>query len=127
MIKYREIHGYKYLLEELYVIDTGILGQHTSVYAERFVRLHKDGRMTISEGYAWDGPSGPTIDTPSFIRASLVHDALYQLIREGVLDVKHRKKADKLMRQICKEDGMPFWRRWYTYNSVRLFGGMHVG
>ena len=46
-----------------------------------FIVLTMDGLLTINKGYAWDGPSGPTIDTKSFMRGSLVHDALYQLMR----------------------------------------------
>jgi len=78
--------------------------------------------LTIQEGYAWDGPSGPAVDTQSFMRASCVHDALYQLIRIEKLPMKYRPFADAEMRRIAKEDGMPFLRRWWTWGAVRLFG-----
>ncbi len=32
-------------------------------------------------------PNGPTIETKTFMRASLVHDALYQLMREEHLEL----------------------------------------
>lgn len=89
----------------------------------KFVELNKEGALTIKKGYAWDGPSGPTIDTKTFMRGSLVHDALYQLMRAGHLDYKlHRKLADRLLRRICLQDGMLAFRAWYVYKTVRIFG-----
>ena len=89
----------------------------------QYLKMTSNGLLMIKAGYMWDGPSGPTIDTESFMRASLVHDALYQLIREGVLPIKpYRKRADVILATLAKQDGMPFWRRWYVYQSVRWFG-----
>jgi len=88
-----------------------------------FIGLTTDGELTIKNRYAWDGPSGPTIDTKSFIRGSLVHDALYQLMRERHLDhQKHREYVDDLLKKMCLEDGMSRLRAWYVYRSVRTFG-----
>ena len=67
--------------------------------------------MLQDMGYGRDGPSGPTLDTRDFIRGSLVHDALYQLMREGLLD-----------HSIHREDGMTALRAWWVYQGVRLFG-----
>jgi len=44
-----------------------------------FMHIDCGGSLCIREGYSWDGPSGPAIDTVDFMRGSLVHDALYQL------------------------------------------------
>ena len=82
----------------------------------------QDGELRIFAGYVWDGPSGPTIDTPDFMRASLVHDALYQLIRLGFVDDDQRICADKLMRKQCLKDGMSRIRAWWVYWAVRRFG-----
>jgi len=84
------------------------------------------GALEIKEGYAWDGPSGPSLDTKNFMRGSLVHDALYQLIRERILSKKYRKMADKEMRKINLIDGMSKFRAWYTYLAVRMFGFFFV-
>lgn len=86
-----------------------------------YVRVEQ-GFLIISQGYAWDGASGPAIDTPSIMRGSLVHDALYQLIREKHLPQSFRKRADQVFREICKEAGMGFWRRNWVYLAVRIFG-----
>ena len=83
-----------------------------------------DAQVVAKASYAWDGPSGPTIDTPSSMRASLIHDALYQAIRDGDLEKKDRKKADKIMLAILKRDGMKKWRRSLWYIAVRACGSL---
>ena len=77
--------------------------------------------LTSSAGYRWDGCSGPTVDTPTNMRAGLVHDSLYQLMRLGVLPQSARRFADREFLLIMKEDGMNWFRRTYYYLSVRLF------
>ncbi|NDB81874.1 MAG: DUF1353 domain-containing protein [Alphaproteobacteria bacterium] len=112
--------GWKYQLKEDYVIKSGIIPP-LNVETE-YIQLLGDGTLTIREGYAWDGPSGPTIDTKNFMRGSLVHDALYQLIREKHLPLSYRDKADRLLQSICKEDGMSAFRAWYVYQGVSGWG-----
>lgn len=112
--------GYKYQLKADYSVKI-ILLPPAAIYTE-YISLEISGEITIKEGYAWDGPSGPTIDTLSFMRGSLVHDALYQLMRDGYLNRgEHRELADKTLRAICKEDGMWSVRAWWVYHGVRLF------
>jgi hypothetical protein len=56
------------------------------------------------------------------MRGSLVHDALYQLMRLSTLDYEvHRKRADEILKDICLEDGMSMLRAWYVYQGVHLF------
>ena len=69
---------------------------------------------------------GPTIDTSNSKRASLVHDALYQLMREGILGRDRRKDADDLLLRICLADGMAYLRAGWIYWAVRLFGARHA-
>lgn len=122
MIAYKQ--GFKYQLHEDYQVDIPFLDTDMSLDADY---LTIEGRMmTIKAGYAWDGPSGPTFDTNNFMRGSLVHDALYQLIRESWLPRSDRENADKLLRQHCREDGMSIWRAWWVYRFVRMFGGKAV-
>ena len=117
--------GYKYQLTKRYTHETGIKVPRLIVVSPFLVFDH--GRLSIMPGYAWDGPSGPTIDTPSFMRGSLVHDALYQLIREGHLGEEHRLRADELLFMICREDGMSPWRAQYVYWAVRWRGDEALG
>jgi hypothetical protein len=114
--------GYKYQLKKDYSVEIPL--KPASDKNSTFITLTGSGVLTIKSGYAWDGPSGPTIDTPNFMRGSLVHDALYQLMREGFLDHNiYREKADKLLQAHCKEDGMSSIRAWWVYQGVRFGGG----
>ena len=94
-----------------------------------FTRLLHNYYRWISpseKDYAWDGPSGPTIDTKNSLRASLVHDIFYQAIRNGVIPDSYRRLADKEFRLILKEDEMSFIRRWIWWVGVRIFGSKHI-
>ncbi len=117
---YRELRRYKYQLLADY--EDTIPLRPPADQAFRFVALSAAGRLLVRSGYAWDGPSGPTLDTRDFMRGSLVHDALYQLMRLGALDWRtQREAADDLLRDLCIADGMPRWRAWYVHRGVRLF------
>jgi len=119
---YRKLHRYKYQLMDDYTIQTDI--KPTQNIEFQFLSLSSEGLLTIRKHYAWDGPSGLTIDTRSFMRGSLVHDALYQLMRLSALDHNvYRKRADKILREICLEDGMCRFRAWYVYQAVHIFAG----
>ncbi|MDH4027916.1 MAG: hypothetical protein OEU95_03680 [Nitrospirota bacterium] len=87
-----------------------------------YLKLNKDGMLEIGKGYAWDGPSGPTIDTLNFMRGSLLHDALYQLIRMEKIPYSCKDHADRLLQRTCIEDGMSKFRAWYVYQAVKWFG-----
>ena len=113
--------GYKYQLAEEYSTNIPIVPEDD--IETEYIDLNSEGSLKIIKGYAWDGPSGPTVDTLNFMRGSLVHDALYQLMRAGKLDKEiHRKPADRLLRQMCKEDGMSSARAWWVFKGLR-FGG----
>ena len=123
MFKYRKSYPYKYKTTEAYTIITNI---HPSQRIETpFILLTVSGELNISNGYAWDGASG-TFDTKTIMRGSLVHDVLYQLMRQGFLDKNHRKDSDKFFRKICIEDGMNRAYAWIVYHSVRVFGGFAI-
>ena len=119
-ICYRKITQYKYQIHTSYQFRTNI--QPAEAIHTDFVQLKKNGLLLISENYAWDGPSAPTIDTKTFMRGSLVHDALYQLIRLGYLPEESRDQADLLLKKICLEDGMNPFRASYVYRAVHWFG-----
>jgi hypothetical protein len=117
-IHYKE--GYKYQLSEDYVGETGIIPP--APVLTHFIALSAEGRLSVKADYAWDGPSGPTIDTANFMRGSLEHDAFYQLMREGHLPPDYRIRADVRLRQVCLEDGMHTLRAWWVYHGVRMGG-----
>lgn len=127
-ICYRNLDRYKYQLMEEYRYETGLSLPQTASTQDDYVVLEQGGTLCVKKGYAWDGPSGPTLDTKNFMRASLVHDALYQLLREGLVpgdeDARKafRKDADMLLRRIVRKDGMNWPRYTWVYAAVRWFG-----
>lgn len=116
--------GYKYQLAESY-------SQVISLYPGSpiqtdYVRLTVSGVLTIMAGYAWGGPSGPTFDTKNFMRGSLVHDALYQLIRLGHLPPRAKDDADNLLYAMCLEDGMGALRAAWVRLGVQVGGAASI-
>lgn len=103
-IRYRS--GYKYQLATSYSMPITIKPKKDITI--EFIELDTKGTLTIKAGYAWDGPSGPVVDTKENMRASLVHDALYQLMRlKKVSATAYKDRADKIFKSICIKDGIP--------------------
>lgn len=118
-IRYRG--DYKYQLAEGYEISITI--KPKADIKTGFIDLDTDGNLQVKKGYAWDGPSGPVKDTKENLRASLVHDALYQLMRNNELVTRtHRKAADQAFKDICKADGVSNLRASIYYKALRKFG-----
>ena len=122
-MKIRYKKGYKYQLDAEYVHEIPELEEYQAT--TDWIEL-RGVILAIKRGYAWDGPSGPTIDWKCSLRASLIHDALYQLIRLNRLPFSLRGLADSVFYDVLVEDGMwPFWaRRWR--GAVQKFGDKHV-
>ena len=116
----------KYVLLESYV-DWLHFG-YTHDLDVGYCILLRTGALYITRGYEWDGPSGPAIDTDNFMDGSLVHDVLYQMLREGWFGdgfwerAKWRLRADNEMFKQCKKDKMTLPRRCWTWLGVRLGG-----
>ena len=118
-IRYRS--AYKYQLASSYEINVPIWPRRDIV--TDFIDLDTHGKLTVKKGYAWDGPSGPVKDTPRNMRGSLVHDALYQLMRCRELSARtHRRAEDEVFRTLCKEDGVSNLRASVYYKALRRFG-----
>jgi len=120
---------YKYKLNSEYAIKLNVKPE--AKITGDFYTLLPSGLLTISADYEWDGASGPAIDTKNIMRASLVHDVLYQMIRCGQLPYKYKKDSDKELPRIMNEDSTSvkfagkIWdklREFYCYSAVRLFG-----
>ena len=123
-ICYRPLPKYKYQLSEDY--SARIRAPQDDIVTP-FVVLAKSGDLTVKKNYAWDGPSGPTVDTRNFMRGALEHDALYQLMRLGLLDAQEwRSFADDRLRDVCIEDGMSRFRAFYVHKAVRWFAASHA-
>jgi hypothetical protein len=120
-MKYRKLQGYKYELLSRVQYPVSLPDIDNKGFLSFGYIIIKAGILTVSSGYAWDGASGPTWDDKTNMRGSLIHDALYQLIREGLLEPHHRKYADQLLRMICIADGGSKLRYGLWYNCVRWF------
>ena len=120
-IKYRS--GYKYQL-------AGDVSGQTPIKPEKeidteFIKMTPDGFMFIKSGYAWDGASGPTIDTKNTMTPSLVHDCFCQLIRQGYLPDSARLDADLFFYEMLRERKM-WWLRAKIWLMGVQFGARHT-
>ena len=116
-ISYKE--GYKYQLTCDAWFRVDIYGYSIET---KYITLYDDGWIWIKAGYAWDGASGPTIDTKNSMRGSLLHDAIYQLLRTGLLPSKYRLVGDRELEIRCVEDGMWKIRAELWEKALREFG-----
>lgn len=118
-MKYTEI-GSWYQLTENCVVPLQFCPPNN--ITSEFIEFLTSGVLTMRSGYAWDGASGPTVDTDNSMVGACVHDALYQLTREGLLSQEYRKQADEELRRICIEKGMSEIRADMWYAGVRSCG-----
>ena len=120
-VNYRSLKHWKYRTERPHSVSTQC--PQASTIETPWIELTTTGILTTHKGFCWDGPSGPTFDRPSFMRASLFHDALYQLLRLKLLSPSSRLWSDDLLRDICIEDGMnAWWAKQVVWRGIRLFG-----
>lgn len=121
-LHYRKMRYWKYkTYKRIQFILPYTFNKIDLIYVNKYLTL-RNGILTIDAGYSWDGPSGPAIDTDNFMNPSLVHDALYQLIREGHLSGStYRIYADQVFRDMALAEGMSELRAWNAYYMVRIF------
>ena len=79
---------------------------------------------TLLVGYAWDGSSGPAIDTRACMRASALHDVWCQAMRKNLYKNSYRNwlRGASEYRRLCRADGMPAWRASLRYSLVCTYG-----
>lgn len=117
-LTYRELDDYKYQATEDLEIQTEIKG--VSAVTE-YIHLSPNGLLRTKAYYAWNG-SNWSSDKHAMI-ASLVHDALCQLMRLDLLSrTVFRKPADALYRDICIAEGIKKWKANFRYRMLQWFG-----
>ena len=104
-------------LAQNYTIKTPIEGFSADT---GFLYLMSTGLLTIHKGYVWDFGTG-AVDTPAVLVASLVHDALCELIAKGELPKSVRKDADKYYKWLLTEAGMSRIRVFWQYYGIRTY------
>jgi hypothetical protein len=121
-VKYELVHDhprYKYRLTDDYMVGIEV-PQEISVETE-WASLH-NGLLVLTKGYMWNGPNFVR-DTVDALRASLVHDAGYNLMAEGLLKKKPWKKVfDKAFYRVLRKDGMGWFMAKVYFRAVRIFG-----
>lgn len=118
-------NGFKYQLHNDYSIKTSVFPKKE--IKTEYINLYKDGTLFIKKGYAWDGASGPIFDTKQIMRGSLIHDALYYLMRLEKLNAKkHKKTSDKFFIKICLKDNMWKIMAKPIYLALYIFGWSHT-
>jgi hypothetical protein len=129
-----------YRLPENYSYESGLSLPKDCIFQDRdgTVRLivEREGRITVTKGYAWNGcspkilvfdllfgtPEGAVhvrTERPKTYYASLVHDALYQFLPEGL--PMTRRQADAVFLALLRE--VEFSPARIYWLAVRLLGG----
>lgn len=122
-VTYQRLHRWKYRLAAPYTVTIPI--NRTLSSPGQYIRLDRRV-LSLKMGYAWDGPSGPAMDTRNIMRASLIHDALYQLMRESLLDFEYRGIVDDIFRTHCLEDGVSRLRARTLRWGLKAFGAKYA-
>jgi hypothetical protein len=96
--------GYNYQTKKRFEIQTSLRPERTVyIWAKDgeywFAKLATDGKLIVEAGYSWDGMRGIP-DLKYFMVGSLVHDVLYQMLRQESLDQSFREQADDELRKI---------------------------
>lgn len=121
-MKYKS--GYKYVLAETFGVKIPLRGYfaHTN-----FITLDNQGNLIIKDNYAWDGAT-MFPDLECVRRASLIHDALCQLIRLGLLPEHSLNEVHNVMKTIVQEDidYMVLEEGAYQYISEIMYIGLSL-
>lgn len=113
--KYRKA---KFVVAETYIVDTPIKGYDIR---DEFFWLAPSGRLYLYPGLAWNGASGPTLDTDDCILASAVHDVFCWLMRDGRISYAlWQDTVNELFRQMCLDGGMWKFRAGYWHWAVEF-------
>lgn len=132
-LKYTDISGWKYRLDERVAVRIDVRKPFSSFKIDDYSYIYDD-QMVLLQGYMWDGPSGPTIDTPGWMLPSAVHDAFYRILKTkktediarlevlelSVTRTQLRKYADDLMYDMLVENGVWKFRAQYSWAAVRM-------
>jgi len=149
--------GFKHRLLANVMVDTAIVITHDIEVCNRwgdlvFSMMRKPNPkqgcwIILYRGFAWDGPSGPAMDTPNALIPSGFHDCGYQACRMEELDADiYRCQFDELYKELCRVDrymppyflleslkdpdipppyelqkGMTYFRSGYHFIGVSLF------
>jgi len=135
-IKFRNITKYKFELLQEFIFKSELFsmysGDITTSKENDIVYLDSDkDELHIKKHFLWDGSSVPFKNILRLIgwkvdrychKASLIHDALYLLMRINALTDEFQAIADLIYYQLCLEGGMPRYQADLRYWALRHFG-----
>jgi hypothetical protein len=104
-MKYIDTGKKRYRLAETITCPFRILELRNVVIDSHPLIKLRFGMLTVLETYPWDGPTGVSI-TKDNAEGTLYHDAGYELMQSGLLDIKYRQVFDELLRRVCMLRGM---------------------
>ena len=89
------------------------------------VTFHEVKAVTLYAGYAWDGNSGPAVNTLKCLRASALHDAWCQAMGAGVFanSLRNWAAGASEYQRICQQDGMGWLRAKFRCIAILGYGG----
>jgi hypothetical protein len=96
-----------------YSYDTPITGYAVTLNTPTYgCRLTPDGRLYIKAVSEWDFGSGPSVQTPPMVYASLAHDMFCHLTNRRLIPFSERKAADLYFWTCLGEAGATVSRLW---------------
>lgn len=108
-------NGKRGRLLDAYSYHTPIKGYEAEIM-ERTTRcrLAADGTLVVFFCTEWDFGSGPAVDTPAMVAASLAHDMFCELTNRRLIPWECRKMSDGYFLHILAACGNGPWRyaRW---------------
>jgi len=119
---YEEVDHWKYHLTP----DAGAHDWQTRIRPDEDIdtpriSLTDDGLLTCKVWFAWNGASWFP-DIPTVKRGAMFHDALFALIRAGVLDRKWLEEANEVIYDVCLDAGMAKWLAKLVRKGINTFG-----
>ena len=110
--------GYEHKTNCAWYFDTEVYPPET--IETDLIRLTTKGSVRLRKHFSWNGANCcPEFKTS--IRGSALHDALFQLLGSGLLDMKWLPQANKEMLKTCKKSGM------WAITRVLIRTGLRIG
>jgi hypothetical protein len=122
-----EFHEGKYCGKSWYFLDSELVQVFVGIFPKSPVQyqgntLTSTGWLAVRKGFRWDGASGPAIDTITNMRASMVHDAIINMIQAGKIEghLNNKLRTDMAYFRLAREDGMNLFRAVYHLFAIQF-------
>jgi hypothetical protein len=96
--------GFKFVVFDDFSRQTNIKGFNVTL---GLTSLDENGLLSIRKNFAWDGSSAPILDFRSTLEGSCDHDALCDMVNQGLLPSYLQPIIDQVYYDVCREKGFP--------------------